>query len=93
MSALALEERMAVEDRISKLESDVGHLRSDVAEVKLNLKSLKTEVSSLKTEVAMEFGSIRVQLERNKLWMLATGATTILSVLGSAATVVRLLRP
>ena len=89
MSALALEDRMAVEDRISKLESDVGHLRSDVAEVKVDVKRL----TAFQTEVAREFGSLRVQLERNKLWMLATGATTILSVLGSAATVVRLLRP
>lgn len=89
MSALALEDRMAVEDRISKLESDVGHLRSDVAEVKADVKRL----TAFQTQVAKEFGSLRVQLERNKLWMLATGATTILSVLGSAATVVRLLRP
>lgn len=89
MSALALEDRMAVEDRISKFESDVGHLRSDVAEVKADVKRL----TAFQTQVAKEFGSLRVQLERNKLWMLATGATTILSVLGSAATVVRLLRP
>src|SRR6185437_6388119 len=152
MSARALEEKMAVEDRITKLEANVGHLRSDVTAVKTDLKELRSElgafrkdlsaeISAIKadlavqraetgairaetgairaetgairtetgaikadlasfkvqmaafqTDVAKEFGSVRVQLERNKLWMLVTGVATIVSMITAAATLVRVLK-
>jgi septal ring factor EnvC (AmiA/AmiB activator) len=134
MSAIALEERMAVEDRITKLEANVGHLRSDVTAVKTDLKELRSElggfrkdlsaeISAIKadlatfkvqsaettaikadlstfkvqmaafqTDMAKEFGSVRVQLETNKLWMLVTGVATIVSMITAAATLVRVLK-
>ena len=68
---------------------------------------LKSEFLSFKTEVAKEFGSIakefgsvrasieslRTDIERAKLWMVVTGAATILSVFGAAVALARFLKP
>jgi hypothetical protein len=84
---------MTDESRIGKLESDVKSLR-DAFDL------LRSEFLSFKTEVAKEFGSVRTSveslrtaIERAKLWMVVTGAGTILSVWGAAVALARFLKP
>lgn len=98
---------MTDEVRFVKLESDVRHLQADMTEVKGEVKSLRVsldllraEFLSFKTEVAKEFGfvraaieSLRTDIERAKLWMVVTGAATILSVWGAAVALARFLKP
>jgi predicted RNase H-like nuclease (RuvC/YqgF family) len=108
MNARVVAERaMADDTRIFKLEANVQHLQSDVTEIKGDIKSLrdvvdllKTQLLSFKTEVATEFGSVktsieslRTAIERAKLWMVVTGAGTILSVWGAALALARFLKP
>jgi predicted RNase H-like nuclease (RuvC/YqgF family) len=101
MNAHATQERaMTDESRIGKLESDVQHLQADVTEIKGEVKWLRTGFLSFKTEVAKEFGavrtsieSLRTAIERAKLWMVITGAGTILSVWGAAVALARFLKP
>ena len=96
----AKETPMPNDPQIVKLESDVQHLQSHVTDLRADVKSLWTAVDSLKTEflsfkadVAREFGSLKTSIERAKLWMVVTGAGTILSVWGAALALARFLKP
>jgi predicted nucleic acid-binding Zn-ribbon protein len=101
MNSRAAQERFVTdESRFVKLESDVQHLQADVTEIKGEVKSLRTTVDSMrseflafKTEVAKEFGSVNTSIERARLWMVVTGAGTILSVWGAALALARFLKP
>lgn len=101
MNARVVAERaMGDDSRIVKLEADVQHIQSDVTEIKSEVKSLrdvvdllKTQFLSFKAEVATEFGSVKISIERAKLWMVVTGVGTILSVWGAAFALARFLKP
>lgn len=88
MSALALEERMAVDDRIAKLESDVRHLRADVAEIKADRRQTPPPLQS---EIAKEFGSMWLQREGTEWWIYIAPVAALLSLLASTASLVRVL--
>jgi predicted RNase H-like nuclease (RuvC/YqgF family) len=104
---VAKESAMSDDSRIVKLESDVHHLQADATEIKEDVKflravieALRSEFQTFKAEVAREFGSVakefglvRASIERAKLWMVATGVGTILSVWGAALALARFLRP
>ena len=97
--AMVMEEPMASEERIARLESDVSFIRADIAEIKADMRGLRGEVNSLKTdvyefktEVAKEFGRIRASIESLKLWMILTGIGSMASVAGLALTLARLLK-
>ena len=84
---------MTDDSRIVRLEADVEHLKSDVAEIKIDLKGLRTELTAFRgefadfrVEVAKRFGSLKV-------WMLTTGVGMIVSILTSAAALLRALKP
>lgn len=83
-----------------RLTANVEHLRSDLTEVKEEVRmvrgglaELKEQFLSFKADVAREFGSVRISIERAKLWMIATGMGTILSVWGTALALARFLKP
>ena len=97
--AMVMEEPMASEERIARLESDVSFIRADIAEIKADIRELRSEVNSLKTEfyefkteVAKEFGRIRASIESLKLWMILTGIGSMASVAGLALTLARLFK-
>lgn len=81
MNAVIAEKiRMAEEDRMARIESDVAELKHEV-------KALNASLSDFKTEVAKEFGAVRVELEsvktcmeRMRVWMLGTGISTVLGI-------------
>ena len=67
--AVAWEVEVSVDERITKIESDMGHVRSTLTDVKGDVKSLREEVQevrgelqSFKTDVAKEFGSVRKEI-------------------------------
>jgi hypothetical protein len=90
MRAIVTGERnMAAEggDRMAKLESEVGHIRSDVHTLQSDVRSLQGDVKhltgefySFKVEVAREFGLLRNEISKAKVWMLCTGISTVLGV-------------
>ena len=63
-------------------ESRIGKLESDVRHLQSDVTEIKGEVKSLRTAI-----------ERAKLWMVVTGAGTILSVWGAAVALARFLKP
>lgn len=91
---------MSDEGQLIRLTANVEHLQSDMTEVKEEIRTLrggledlKGQFLSFKAEVAREFGSVRISIERAKLWMIATGNGTILSVWGAALALARFLKP
>ena len=104
--AMVMEEPMAIEERVARLESDVSFIRADIADIKADMRGLRGEVNSLKTEVyefkkefyefktevAKEFGRVRASIESLKLWMILTGIGSMASVVGLALTLARLLK-
>ncbi len=97
--AMVMEEPMAIEERVARLESDVSFIRADIADIKADMRGLRGEVNSLKTdvyefktEVAKEFGRVRASIESLKLWMILTGIGSMASVAGLALTLARLLK-
>jgi predicted RNase H-like nuclease (RuvC/YqgF family) len=55
------EDKMPVEDRLARLESDVKYLRNDMTEAKQRIQSLDNNLQSFRTEVAKEFGAVRTE--------------------------------
>jgi len=49
-------------------------------------------MATFQTEIAKEFGSVRVQLVSNKLWMLVIGVATTFTMITAAVTLVRVLK-
>lgn len=76
---------------IKTLGKQLGDFKTEVAK---EFSSVRTELQGFKTEVAKEFGSVakeigsvriemeplRTSIERNKVWMLCTGISTVLSI-------------
>jgi chromosome segregation ATPase len=64
-----------------------GELQGFKTEVTKEFSSIRAELQGSKTEVAKELGSVRIEMEslrtsieRNKVWMLCTGLSTVLSI-------------
>jgi len=57
-----------------------------------DLGTFKPQMATFQTEIAKEFGSVRVQLVSNKLWMLVIGVATTFTMITAAVTLVRVLK-
>ena len=84
----------------SAFDGEVKSLRNAFDGLKSEFLSFKTEVAKEFGSIAKEFGSVRASIEslrtdieRAKLWMVVTGAATILSVFGAAVALARFLKP
>jgi predicted RNase H-like nuclease (RuvC/YqgF family) len=96
-----------LESDVQHLQADMTEVKGEVKSLRSAFDGLKSEFLSFKTEVAKEFGtvakefgsvrasveSLRTDIERAKLWMVVTGAGTILSVFGAAVALARFLKP
>ena len=87
---------MTDEVGFGKFELDVRHLQTDMADVKGEVKSLRNVSEYLRTEIGLvkaSIESLRTAIARWKLWIVVTGAATILSVWGAAVALARFLKP
>jgi predicted RNase H-like nuclease (RuvC/YqgF family) len=92
---------------MTEVKGEVKSLRNAFDLLRGEFLSFKTEVAKEFGTVAKEFGSVagefgsvrasieslRTDIERAKLWMVVTGAATILSVFGAAVALARFLKP
>jgi hypothetical protein len=69
-AVIAPENRMVVEDRIARLESDVDEIRGDVkvlnARLNESIVANAREFGSLRSEMEKGFGSVRTEIEKNR---------------------------
>lgn len=91
-----------LEGRVAKIESDVSFLRGDVLELKADqreirqdLKVLAGELGAFRVEVAKRFGvvdatieSVRTSLEQSKRWIVVSGVSAIVTLVGVLGTLV-----
>jgi predicted RNase H-like nuclease (RuvC/YqgF family) len=92
-AVIAREKPLTDDSRITNLEVNLQHLQSDLTETKRTVDWLREAFESFRVEVAKEFGALRTEIERAKLWMVVTGLGTILSVWGAAFALARFLKP
>ena len=84
-----------LETRLAKIESDVSYLRSDVLELKADqreirqdLKTLSGEFGAFRVEVAKGFGAVDATIESVKRWVILSGVSALITLLGVLGTLV-----
>jgi hypothetical protein len=81
-TARVLETDMTLDERATRLESDMGHMRTGMTDLKSDLKSLtgvvhnlRTDVDAFRTETLKEFGTLRLEQQGFKTEMANEFAT------------------
>jgi len=89
------ERQTVLEERVAKIESDVSFLRGDVLEIKADqretrqdLKTLTGEFGTFRVEVAKRFGTVDATIESVKRWVVVSGVSAIITLVGFLGTLV-----
>jgi len=93
MNAVRTEKSMSEEERLIRVEADVAHLQKTVEDERSESREFRKKMDDFRFETIDSFGEVRAEIERSRTWIVVSGASLILTILGTAVALARYLKP